>query len=194
MCPAEIAGGIAGTVIIDNDDFENNYLTEGTTSHRTKMMFVQPKMWIRNFFEEPHKAFVNVREKLKQIVTLQNQTLSYQSAIGGEQQSFEPINISRGTTDLMKKNVTQALFSIRKGDDISPNEQDIGTFTGFMASVLPKEGQSKPYYSTTLPKPPTKPVIYTLMQKTETASVFKTMPFIQLVGAQLVYAHIFELK
>ena len=67
------------------------------------MMFVQPKMWIRNFFEELHKAFVNVREKLKQIVTLQNQTLSYQSAVGGEQQSFEPINISRGTTDLMKK-------------------------------------------------------------------------------------------
>ena len=103
MCPAEIAGGIAGTAIIDNDDFENNYLTEGTTSHRTKIIFVQPKKWIRNFFEEPHKTFVNVREKLKQIVTLQNQTLSYQSAVGGEQQSFEPINISRSTTDLMKK-------------------------------------------------------------------------------------------
>ena len=90
--------------------------------------------------------------------------------------------------------MTHALFSIRKGDDISPNEQDIGTFTGFMASVLPKEGQSKPYYSTTLPKPPTKPVIHRLMEKTETASVSKTMPFIQLVGAQPVYAHIFELK
>ena len=98
------------------------------------MMFVQPKKWIRNVYEEPHKAVVNVREKLKQIVTVENQILSYQSAVRGEPQSFEPINISRGTTDLMKKKfVTYPLLRIRKEDDISPNEQDIGAFTGFMA-------------------------------------------------------------
>ena len=48
---------------------------------------------------------------------------------------------------------------IRKRDDISPNEQDIGGFTGFMTSVFPKENQSKPHYFKTLPRPPTKPVI-----------------------------------
>ena len=133
-CPAEIAEGKVGTVIIDNDDFKGDYLTGGTTSHRTNMMFVQPKKWIRNVYEEPHKAVVNVREKLKQIVTVENQILSYQSAVRGEPQSFEPINISRGTTDLMKKKfVTHPLLRIRKEDDISPNEQDIGAFTGFMA-------------------------------------------------------------
>ena len=101
VCPAEIAEGKAGTVIIEDDDFKDDDLTGGTTLHRTNMMFVQPKKWIRNVFEEPHKAVVNVREKLKQIVTVENQILSYQSAVRGEPQSFEPINISRGTTYLM---------------------------------------------------------------------------------------------
>ena len=195
MCLAEIAEGKAGTVIIDSDDFKDDDLTGGATSHRTNMMFVQPKKWIRKVFEEPHKAVVNVREKLKQIVTVENQILSYQSAVRGEPQSFEPINICRGTTDFMKKMfVTHALLRIRKGDDISPNEKDIGAFTGFMVSVFPKEDQSKPYYFTTLPKPPTKSVIYTVMEKTETTAVSKNVPFIQFVGDQPVYAYIVELK
>ena len=146
-------------------------------------MFVQPKKWIRNVFEEPHKAVVNVREKLKQIATVENQILSYQSAVRGEPQSFEPINISRGTTDLMKKKfVTHALLKIRKGDDISPNEQDIAAVTGFMASVFPKEDQSKLYYFTALPKPPTKPVIHTLMEKAKTAAVSKNMLLFSLMA------------
>ena len=49
------------------------------TSLRTNMS-VQPKKWIRKVFEEPYKAVVNVKEKLKRIVTVENQTLSYQSS------------------------------------------------------------------------------------------------------------------
>ena len=90
--------------------------------------------------------------------------------------------------------MTYVLLRIRKGDYIPSNEQDIGAFTEFMASVFPKEDQLKPYYFTTLPKPPTKPVIYTLMEKVETATVSKNMPFIQFVGDQPVYTHIVELK
>ena len=55
---------------------------------------------------------------------------------------------------------------IRKGDNISPNEQDIGAFTGFK----------------TLPRPPTKLVICTLMEKAKTADESKNMPFIQFVA------------
>ena len=66
----------------------------------------------------------------------------------------------------------------------------------FVYSVFPQEDQSKPYYFTTLPttKPPTKPVIYTLMEKAETAAVSKSMLFIQFDSDQPVYAHIDELK
>ena len=125
-----------------------------------------PKKSIRNVFKEPHKAVVNVREKLKQIVTVENQVFSCQSAVRGEPPSFEPINISTWTTDI--KFVTHALLKIRKENDVSLNEQNIGAFTGFMASVFPKEDQSKRYYFITLPKPSTKPVINTLIEKTET--------------------------
>ena len=71
--------------------------------------------------------------------------------------------------------MTHALLWIRKADDISPNEQDIGAFTGFMTSIFLKEDQSTLYYFTALPKP-TKPVIYTLMEKAETAAILKNMP------------------
>ena len=41
VCPAEIAEGKAGAVLIDNDDFKDDDLTGGMTSHRTNMMFVK---------------------------------------------------------------------------------------------------------------------------------------------------------
>ena len=66
-------------------------------------MFVQPKQWITNVFEELHKAALNVRDKLKQIVAVQNQIILYQSVLRGEPHSFELIGICKGTTDFMKK-------------------------------------------------------------------------------------------
>ena len=168
------AEGKAGTVITNNDDFKDNNLAGGIASHRTNMMFLQRKKWIRNVFEKPHEAAVNVREKLNQTVTVENQILSHQSAVRGEPQSFESINISRDISALMKKKlVPHALLKIRKGDDISPNEQDIGALPGFKASVFPKEDQSKPYYFITLAKLPTKPATYKLLEKAETAAVSK---------------------
>ena len=168
------AEGKAGTVITDNGDFKDNDLTGGIASHRTNMMFVQRKKWIRNVFEEPHEAVVNVREKLNQTVTVENQILSYQSAVRGEPQSFESINFSRDISALMKKKVCAPCFTEdQKRDDISPNEQDIGALPGFKASVFPKEDQSKPFYFITLVKLPTKPAIYKLMEKAETAAVSK---------------------
>ena len=80
VCPAEITEGKARTVNIDNNDIKDNDLTGGTTLHRANMMFVQPRKWIRKVSEEPRKAVVDVRKKLKQIVTVENQTLSYESA------------------------------------------------------------------------------------------------------------------
>ena len=41
--PAEIAERRAGTVIIDNDDFNDDDLNGGTDSYRTNTMLVQPK-------------------------------------------------------------------------------------------------------------------------------------------------------
>jgi hypothetical protein len=43
VCPEEIEEGYPATIIVDNDDFKDNDLTGGTTSHRTNMIFVQPE-------------------------------------------------------------------------------------------------------------------------------------------------------
>lgn len=41
-CPNEIAENIPGVILVDNDDFRNDTLTGGDTSHRTNVMYVQP--------------------------------------------------------------------------------------------------------------------------------------------------------
>ena len=40
-CPNKIAEDKPGIIIVDNDDFQNDTLTWGNTSHRTNVMFVQ---------------------------------------------------------------------------------------------------------------------------------------------------------
>jgi len=40
-CPNEIAEGKPGVIIVDNDDFQNDTLTGGNTSHRTNVMYVK---------------------------------------------------------------------------------------------------------------------------------------------------------
>ena len=39
-CPNEIAENIPGVIVVDNDDFRNDALTGGDTSHRTNLMYV----------------------------------------------------------------------------------------------------------------------------------------------------------
>ena len=40
-CPNEIAEDKPGIIIVDNDDFQNDTLTGGNTSHCTNVMYVQ---------------------------------------------------------------------------------------------------------------------------------------------------------
>ncbi len=40
-CPNEIAEDKPGVIIVDNDDFRNDTLTGGNTSHHTYVMYVQ---------------------------------------------------------------------------------------------------------------------------------------------------------
>ena len=42
VCRKELAYGYPGIAVIDNDDFREDTLTGGRTSHRTNMIFVQP--------------------------------------------------------------------------------------------------------------------------------------------------------
>ena len=193
VCPAEIAEKKPGTVIIDNDDFKDDDLTGGTTSHRTNMMFVQPIKWIEEQCDQrPLKT--NARQKLKEIIPEEIKIQFYKSTIRGEPPPFEPIDTSPGTVDIIKKMLVTHTLARLTNEDLLPDEQEIGAFTGFMSSLSPSQDKSKPYYFATLPKPPTKPVVYTLMEKAEAAARLKEMPFIQFVADQPVYAHVVEIK
>ena len=91
--------------------------------------------------------------------------------------------------------VAHALVRLKTaGNDIVPEEQRVGAFTGFMSPVSPRQDESKLYYFATLPKPPSKAVVYSLMEKAQAAARGKGMPFIQFVGDQPVYAHVIEIK
>ena len=72
--------------------------------------------------------------------------------------------------------------------------QNIPAFTGYMNSIMPKSDTSRAYYYLSLPKSPSKSVVYTLLEKAANAANLKNMPFIQCVGDQPVYTIIVELK
>ena len=84
VCPTEIAEGKAGTAIIDNDDFKDDDLTGGTTTHRTNMMFVQPKKWINEGDLQEPSLKVNAREELKRIIPEEIKIQTYITLKRGE--------------------------------------------------------------------------------------------------------------
>ena len=195
VCPAEIAEYKPGTVIIDIDDFKDDDLTGGMTSHRTNMMFVQPMKWIEDESEPEQPLRINARQKLKEIILEKIKILSYKSSTRGEPPPFKPKDLLSGTTDTIRKIlVTHALVRQPMGEGVSSDEQRIGAFTGFMSLISPNQDKSKPYYFVTLPKPPSKAVVYTLMEKAEAAARLELMPLIQFVADQPVFAHVVDVK
>jgi hypothetical protein len=142
------------------------------------MMFVQPKKY----------DYGSNRKKLKEIIPKENMIKQYKSSKRGEPSTFSSIDVTLSSTNSIKKNlVVHALIRLKSGCNEAANEQKISAFTGFMSSISHRMDQSKPYYFTTIPKPPSKNVVYTLMEKAADAAKAKSMPFIQFVGDQPVY-------
>lgn len=80
------------------------------------------------------------------------------------------------------------------GSQTDASEQRIGAFSGFQASFEDPMDKNEAYYFKTLPQPPSKSVVHEVMCQCAEACEYKTMPFIQLVGDQPVYALILEVK
>lgn len=73
---------LKGTAIIDNDDFKDDDLTGGETSHRTNMMFIQPESFIhKTQSSEPVKQSINSRsiKQLKHLTEEQHKIHTYHS-------------------------------------------------------------------------------------------------------------------
>ena len=67
------------------------------------------------------------------------------------------------------------------GKEVLAENQTVGVFAGFQATIQNVPVKSKPYYYLTLPKPPKKSVVYDVMCRVATVAKTKSMPFVLLV-------------
>ena len=68
------------------------------------------------------------------------------------------------------------------------------SYSGFSTSITEHFEQNKAYFDVSLPTPLNKTTVYDAMQRCQEAAEFKSMPFVQLVGDQPVYALILEIE
>ena len=189
-CPKEIAVGVPGTAIIDNDDFKEDTLTGGGTSHRTNMMFVQPED-IAEVEENDKNLTCTDPKAIKKILQPTPVAPPYKTFKRGN-----PSPNPEYETDMVDDTFSQrlrgfahALVRIEEdGSSFSHNDQKIGAYSGFQASLSKPLRKNKAYYHLTHPQPPKKSVVHELMHHCVMAANAKKMPFIQLVGDQPVYA------
>lgn len=183
--------------ILDNDDFKDDTLTGADTSHRTNVMFVQPDDVTSMDSEEGRPILqLTKSEDLKDLSTLQHKIHPYKTVKRGQPAVRQEIDISLQTSDEQRKRgVMHVLARLDiAGKNIPADEQKVGSFTGFQANIHEYVVKSTAYYFLTFPKPPQKSVVHEVMCRMVTAAECKSMPFIQLVGDQPVYALIVQLK
>ena len=63
VCPRQLLNGFPGTAIIDNDDFREDTLTGGGTSHRTNMLFVQSEKLESEHLPSTQKLNIPTKEQ-----------------------------------------------------------------------------------------------------------------------------------
>ena len=204
VCPAELAEDKPGTVILDNDDWQTEDITGETTSvNRTNMMFVQPEKWAdkEQTEEEVRIQRKELKNELKEIVASEHAIKNYFCKDRGEPGVYNEIDLAPSTTTSIRARMMAHTIVRGNGKDededsttLNPEDQDIASFTGFMNSIMPADDKSKPYYFLSLPKAPSKAVVYTCLEKAAAAAEKKNMLFIQVIGDQPVYTLIVELK
>lgn len=196
-CPDELADGFPGTGVLDNDDFKDDTLTGADTTHRTNVMFVQPE-YITPIESEKDRPILSLAKSddVKNLSTSQHKVHPYKTVNRGQPAVRKEIDISLQTSDEQRKRgVMHALARLDiEGKNIPSNEQKVGSFAGFQANIHEFVVKSTAYYFLTFPKPPQKSVVHEVMCRMVAAAEHKSMPFIQLVGDQPVYALIVQLK
>ena len=196
-CPDTLADGFPGTGILDNDDFQDDTLTGADTSHRTNVMFVQPDDVAAIDSREDHSPLQLVKsDDLKNTSTEQHKIHPYKTVKRGQPALRKEIDISLQTSnEQRKRGVMHALTRIdMAGNAIPAAKQKVGSFAEFQANIHKRTKKSSAHYFLTFPKPPQKSVVHEVMCRMVAATEAKSMPFIQLVGDQPVYALMVQLK
>lgn len=199
ICPGELASGMPGVAIMDNDDFCDDTLTGENTSHRTNVMFVQAESLenMNNSTSQQVESLSRASDvELRSMCLMQHQIEPYKTKKRGVPAVRCPVEIENADTQLQAKRGTVHAL-LRLSDDIlntTVTTQMIPAFIGFQSQVQPEVNKSKAYYFLTFPKPPNKSVVHEVMCRMTQAAKHKDMPFLLLVGDQPVYALMVQLR
>ena len=196
VCPEELAVGMPCTGIMDNDNFKDDTLTGENTSHRTNVMFVQPEDVAKLPTDSRQNLSVADPRNVKHLCMEQHKIDPYKTAKRGTTAVRTESDVTLPDTLIQKqRGVIHSLIRLTEdGDCVPAASQKIGAFAGFQAIVQCTVVKSKPYYFLTFPQPPNKSVVHEVMCRMVAAAEMKSMPFIQVVGDQPVYALIVQLK
>ncbi|KAK1896051.1 U3 small nucleolar RNA-associated protein 10 [Dissostichus eleginoides] len=203
VCPAEIAEGEPSISIIDNDDFRNDTLTGGGTSHRCNWMFLQReerlvhKHEANTQDEQPRiKHAKTVSDVLTEKASEMQTVMPYRTVKRGEPPIRpKPTTVSSSTEPQRQRSIIHALARADvNGDRPVAAEQNIPSYNGFHAGLNMWQDKSKAYFHTSYNQPPDKSVVKDVMDKLVTIIATKHMPFAFLVGDHPVYVLITLLK
>ena len=197
-CPNEIAENTPGVIVVDNDDFQNDTLTGGDTSHRTNVMYVQPVSLEHPDIQsgERIKNAKTLSSRLKNIATDMNTHDRYVTYKRGEPTVSVRVEPKvESTVPQRKRCVIHTLVRANAaGERPPPVDQIVPGFAGFQALISTSAEKSKPYYFMTYQDPPKKAVLTDVLVKANKAIERKNMPFAVVVGDQPVYTLLVEIK
>ena len=135
-CPNEIAVNTPGVIIVDNEDFRNDTLTGGDTSHRTNVMYVQP------FTLEHHGSGDGERikkgkvlsSKLKEIAEGMTSHERYITRKRGEPVVCDRVQLKRRSTEIQRKRflIHALVCANNAGKRPLPVDQMFPSFFGFV--------------------------------------------------------------
>ena len=196
ICPQEITNEYPAVVIMDNDDFKTDTLTGASeTNHRTNVMFVQNENLLDKSLQSSKVPKLIMPKGLSSTVENLNKVHPYKTTKSGDpsvRKEF-PIRPSN-TNEIRAEQFIHSMVRINEdGENITPDDQGIGSFGGFQALLEGEVSKSKPYYWLTFPKPPHKSVVNEVMTRLLTIIEKKGLPFVLLTGDQPVYTLIVQL-
>ena len=200
-CSSEITQDIPGVVVLDNDDFREDTLTGGGTSHFTNVCILQPARLANRVDASNEVLRIPTYQERKNLFSSKTTVKPYKTV---ERGNPKPLRVE---TEDTYNNETQRhrMFGhalLRHSYSIDSNfrepqttqTQPIGSYSGFQYSLSPEVEKCKTYFHTSFPKPPDKCTVSTVMDDCVKIAEEKNMPFVQLVGDQPVYSLITEVK
>ena len=174
VCPEQVADGEPSISILDNDDFRNDTLTGGGTSHRCNWMFLQRKELLPESqapIEDENRPMNNAKT-LSQSLTekaAEMQTVKpYKTINRGEPPVRpKPATYSSSTAPQQKRSIIHILARAdMNGNQPDPANQTIPSYNGFHAGLNEEQGKSKAYFHTSYNQPPNKSVVKDVMENT----------------------------